>query len=498
MHPRLPLKDDDVTTIVSIARAVRIYSLKCEKAAKLALEQESLKTRGGLQPNELIPHVKELVQMLGELINNDYGGFAIQSQKLVQVYESFIAKIPLESFSPTYPDQDVLATPRTAVSWSGSKGRFIRRDVGTTHACFYGTGNDLTSWLRIRYLYSPVAVNIPHRDGVATATADTMFGKKFQLPQATGDNRTSDALDCLSPGDGPRILRPRLAEFNRFGNRFPSIILRRTQRSEQRNETRPPTTTQFMRDHAIGHDGPGYCATRPEVVQSAVRDDQYNTVPVPASSLRPIDETVIFQGKLNSAMLNSRIARGPCKADTGLKSDVSGFLPESKHTRFVVYIGTDPDTSNFMHGIFSKWWRFHFVSTAIKLITNVNRDDELAWDGASKYLDGVSTDQVIWKGFSSTSIAHQYYEEYRSSKTVFELVCQSTPHSESDLHYLVIEGVQPGVYSNNKDLIRKGLRYRGGKVKRYFGSLSDAFKEFSEYVARREISIWPDIADELL
>ncbi|KAK7053068.1 hypothetical protein VNI00_004389 [Paramarasmius palmivorus] len=157
-----------------------------------------------------------------------------------------------------------------------------------------------------------------------------------------------------------------------------------------------------------------------------------------------------------------------------LYSEISG----GDYTRYLVFFGTEPETRRCIHGLFYRW------------------TDDGVWDGASKYLGDASHGRSsVWRPFRNAKKAVELYEGYRSNRSTFELLCE--PFDES-VHYLVLEGVRPGVYDNRSELVFEGLKYGSGKVIRFVGEKTEALKSFREYIIRREIQFYrTDYTDDI-
>ncbi|KAK7033608.1 hypothetical protein VNI00_012845 [Paramarasmius palmivorus] len=152
------------------------------------------------------------------------------------------------------------------------------------------------------------------------------------------------------------------------------------------------------------------------------------------------DVTVIVQGPLNTVTgtqtdaLETLQLLGPEEAAAHAQQNITIIdrscpspifsVPAGCYTRYIVYLGIDPLTNNYIHGMFSRW------------------HDESPWEGAYGF---VNNDQALWKGFFDPALATKYWEEYKANQDIFDLLCEPI---EGPVYYVVIEGVQPGVYSN--------------------------------------------------
>ncbi|KAK7037557.1 hypothetical protein VNI00_011049 [Paramarasmius palmivorus] len=143
------------------------------------------------------------------------------------------------------------------------------------------------------------------------------------------------------------------------------------------------------------------------------------------------------------------------------------------YKRWIVYLGKDPDMGLYVHGIFINWQ-----------------------GGAAEYLKEGSKEHLIWRPFENVVIANEYYRECESTG-IFKILRRP---SNDFTHYIVQEGMHPGVYSSKTDLVTRGLRYRGGIVEVFIGTTLDAEDRYNQLIRQRKISTLSciDISDDCM
>lgn len=149
--------------------------------------------------------------------------------------------------------------------------------------------------------------------------------------------------------------------------------------------------------------------------------------------------------------------------------------PGSRFPAYVVYLGKDG-----AHGVFYAWYILIFFTAMYALNKSFHRAKYKDIDGAKDVYDHKHHDHIV-HGFSSRSLAHQFYQEYVNTG-VLELLLSAEP--EPDERFLVIEGVKPMACKSRKALIMDGLQFRGGLVYCFMGKVEEAWSEFNWYKSR--------------
>ncbi|KAK7032202.1 hypothetical protein VNI00_013376 [Paramarasmius palmivorus] len=174
--------------------------------------------------------------------------------------------------------------------------------------------------------------------------------------------------------------------------------------------------------------------------------------------------------RISSNLANARLTAVSIQRPSSAPPDVS-TLDVSCFTRYIIYLGRDPETHLMIHGIYCHWF---------------------GYGGAQRLVTQSGKEPVIWRAFTNTTIAHEFHSELERNR-IFHLLRKP---ADETTYFIVIEGVNPGVYQNKLDFISTGLRWRGGRVERHVGDYQSAMDAFRMYRQRREVHTWLDTPDK--
>ncbi|KAF5342877.1 hypothetical protein D9758_016089 [Tetrapyrgos nigripes] len=127
--------------------------------------------------------------------------------------------------------------------------------------------------------------------------------------------------------------------------------------------------------------------------------------------------------------------------------------PGSRKPAYIVYYGNNAQSGFFMLGM----GRTSLVPYASAICDPDDRSQ-------------------VFKGFGDPGQALKLWNEFSQSKAA-EVIAQKLGDNEC---FVLIEGVNPGVYKTRKNLIMDGLVYGGGVAVRYVGDISGAWAHLNK------------------
>ncbi|KAL0564715.1 hypothetical protein V5O48_017326 [Marasmius crinis-equi] len=183
----------------------------------------------------------------------------------------------------------------------------------------------------------------------------------------------------------------------------------------------------------------------------------------PSTSRNAVDATLALTGPAVPG--TTIIADGP---------PLALIIPGQKFSRYIVYI-------SFLGGhALVKYWKPSKSRPGVAC--------------GAPLVEGF--EDAVWKGFTDSDRAQQYYNDCKKWKIFDTIVDFLKEKQQGRIVYLIVtKGINPGVYDDHKDLVHRGLAYRGGQVHIFVGSKTKALAQFSEFERRGEVEKFEGIED---